>query len=1539
MKKTFLKLTSALTAFCLIFGTVASAAAVQSGGTETDYNYYWCQDFNDLPEGTQKSGGFARWWGGTVGRYTVNEETSDYAIKFTSSGNGVMPIDEMNGAVTQKMPQFDFSKGSMVLSYDFMVLTDGNFYFAIRSSAEGTTNPNAGDNDLFHGVRFKDGTVYGYDYNLVGANTKVDEVAGTKSDPNSAMVSTGKTYDLNKKYQIQISISYNDSNGIMTAKYYLDGEPLMNVKTNELLEYKFTDEDKTKMQNMMNSKLYWRFNAPVKNSECVIDNLTVRSEGKTDLPLVGWIGANTQVASIEYTDTAKYDPDCKPSGYPRAINKITASQTELSDDNEYYTLTKYDAVDNPLLLKAGTPAKSKVGWKSNNGMNVSGLDITSNNEFYILKLKGNSLITNLAGEAVSSPYICLCRAAMGSKTIVARETEILDGSGNTITLDADGKLPTNAKAIRFITAPQLSDGYLSAENVKMTGTDGKNFTGEQSETEPNVWTINITEDLTEGTEYTVTVGDFSQTITTTGKEPPSEDAAVTSGGQGTEYGYYWNQNFNALPEDMSKAKSVRKVNADLTRANADEGDYSLNITATNSAFAIIDNNKSVTKPLPKFDFSKGPMILSFDVTMNNLTSPFYLVLRSSEDADTDMLGIIRIQNTGRICGYTKKADLATDYATKAADLSFTASNKIATEGTTYHIQTALVYDEENQVLTVKQYLNGEPMTLKDTSTPIEYKYQAVDKTTMDSLLSGDMFMRFAVPTKGGSVKIDNITLRSEGTMNIDGVSYISPGDTKANIIFTDNASYAPENSPSSYVVASNAIPLNQNLTGDNDYYTLTKYSADNPLLLKAGTAAASKVSGKGNSGMTISGLDIANDREFYILKLKSPSAVTSFAGDEPQNMYSCIRRAALGEGTIAARETIILDGDGKTLTLDSRDRLPASTKTIKFITSKYVDLTADKVKMTGEDGKSFTGEQSTDEPNVWTINIDELSELTDYTITLGDFSQTVRTDGYDPNAFYWYEGFDNYDGSTLPNGFSQPGMGISFTKTEISGNPALKYVNEYIPENSGTSNFSIKGTEPLDFSKGALLLSYDVTPQSNLTWLGDGAKSNILIPTLRIGSTEISQLSIIEHGGIKAAYKTAPTAWGRSAYLTGWENNTLVADTTVKFQLLLEKEGNKITATQYINEKPVYYTLSDEAKLASVTVDITEEELAKEWTLTMAGRRFPNGLVFDNFHITTVDGVKAGDEITIEDNAVTAQINLENTLQFSEDAPSIVKEIKMLNTVVSSDFRIKKYNIATDPLLLNGENVSGFDINNTGNAFVLSRLPERKSGEIFVIELSDISKIQTLVGKKIDTTVFKAGANPGGLKKTRLLDSEGDQMQAENGIVSPALAKMELIFTKNTKIETLPTITNAEKNYSLTAVLGEDGIYRFDFTGDGATLSPNTVYTVTYGDTSAQLTTGEGIVQSAVPVIDSDGKASTIITNTSETATNVYIISAYYNSEEDIVSAVKYEKFTVGAGKTENISMSEAHSAPTEWAEQRVFIWDGFEKMNPYCTYGSRKNQ
>mgnify|MGYP004436330929 CR=1 FL=1 len=42
-------------------------------------------------------------------------------------------------------------------------------------------------------------------------------------------------------------------------------------------------------------------------------------------------------------------------------------------------------------------------------------------------------------------------------------------------------------------------------------------------------------------------------------------------------------------------------------------------------------------------------------------------------------------------------------------MSFTASNKIATEGTTYHIQTALVYDEENEYYVCEVDLDEDDM--------------------------------------------------------------------------------------------------------------------------------------------------------------------------------------------------------------------------------------------------------------------------------------------------------------------------------------------------------------------------------------------------------------------------------------------------------------------------------------------------------------------------------------------------------------------------------------------------------------------------------------------------------------------------------------------------------------------------------------------------------------------------------------------------------------------------------------------------------------
>ena len=57
-------------------------------------------------------------------------------------------------------------------------------------------------------------------------------------------------------------------------------------------------------------------------------------------------------------------------------------------------------------------------------------------------------------------------------------------------------------------------------------------------------------------------------------------------------------------------------------------------------------------------------------------------------------------------------------------------------------------------------------------------------------------MRFAVPIKGGSVRLDNITLRSEGDVDLPNVGYIGANNQTANIVYTDSAEYDPDCAPS-----------------------------------------------------------------------------------------------------------------------------------------------------------------------------------------------------------------------------------------------------------------------------------------------------------------------------------------------------------------------------------------------------------------------------------------------------------------------------------------------------------------------------------------------------------------------------------------------------------------------------------------------------------------------------------------------------------------------------------------------------------------------
>ena len=349
-------------------------------------------------------------------------------------------------------------------------------------------------------------------------------------------------------------------------------------------------------------------------------------------------------------------------------------------------------------------------------------------------------------------------------------------------------------------------------------------------------------------------------------------APVTSGGDGTEYGYYWRQDFNDLPEDASSTTAVRRSGISTARYTVKDNDYALKLVGTGGTpIALIDGDAAgnVDKPLPKFDFSKGAVILSYDVIIpSDVTSnpTTYLSLRSDaltnqyQGGNDDLLRLARFEN-GNIKGYEKASGVTAEYCRTAADLTAVNSAVTYAAGTTHTIQAALIYDEENKAVTVLQYVDGKPLMSQDQTRQLKYQFQYTDSSKMPQIVNDEMFFRFTV-AKGSTVVIDNITLRSESDINMSNVSYIEANAAKAAVTVEDTAAFDPSASVSSYPKSVNSIPLNTTLEGDNDYYTLTKYDTSNPLLLKAGTPASSKVVWKSGDGMTVSELDIANDNEF-----------------------------------------------------------------------------------------------------------------------------------------------------------------------------------------------------------------------------------------------------------------------------------------------------------------------------------------------------------------------------------------------------------------------------------------------------------------------------------------------------------------------------------------------------------------------------------------------------------------------------------------------------------------------------------------------------
>lgn len=505
--------------------------------------------------------------------------------------------------------------------------------------------------------------------------------------------------------------------------------------------------------------------------------------------------------------------------------------------------------------------------------------------------------------------------------------------------------------------------------------------------------------------------------------------------------YYWYEDFN------SDIASMKKSSAGITAEEYQRGDSDKAVKLTTTA-----GGKMGYISLGKLDFSK-PVIISYDV-MTTASTILYGTLVNS--AGTALVNVTRFDNANKIYGYKCKDGI--ECATTAAnDLEYTLSTSTYTANKWNTVQTALIYESDTQILTVKQYVDGKP--LKDASGNVfEYKMKRAD---MASFMESAMTLRFNVGN-GKSAVIDNVTVRQEGGIDINNGGWIQSGNTT--VAFTDTASYAADALKGKYSTAVNQI-------ASKDDFELMRYEKSDLLLLNGMPVEAKNSFTAGANGISLYGLPRDNTNQFIIFKLKDTEKVTSFAGTPVTNPYALLHSGT----TTIVRETHLYDADGTELHLED-GKLPEKTAKIVITLSykDYVNVAAKDVKITnGNDSVA-----STQSGNVYTIDLSEnpLSPAEEYTISAGTASETVTTTGTKPVSPYATAQIETFDDETAVNNVYRS------NKDEITltaENGKMKYANT---KASGTNYISYTFDDSFDFTKGSMLVSFDVTLNQEIGW-------------------------------------------------------------------------------------------------------------------------------------------------------------------------------------------------------------------------------------------------------------------------------------------------------------------------------------------------------------------------------------------------------------------------------------------------------------------------
>lgn len=942
--------------------------------------------------------------------------------------------------------------------------------------------------------------------------------------------------------------------------------------------------------------------------------------------------------------------------------------------------------------------------------------------------------------------------------------------------------------------------------------------------------------------------------------------------------YFWYENFASESNKLKPAKGATVTYNTAGANSSTTPDGSNTVTTTNGKFGFVS--------LGEIDFTKGPILLSYKIKASAATKAWGALHIGSPDVD--MVVMPKLWDGNKIMGLEKNnasADLAQNTVVGNENgLKETASASTYKLNTWHIIQVLLDYDFDNKILTVNQFADSKPL-LRTDGTQFSYKLKRA--SGMDDAMKASMTFRFYVGS-GKTASIDDLMIRQEGNISFDNGAFITVNkdgvDTKSTALsIVDDANY--DDKTFTYQKSVN--------TTTADDYTLTRYTADDKLLLN-GTKVTTQKTASYPGSILFNNLERSATTDFFIFKLTNPDAVKSFSGGTVKNPYGLLHSGT----TTPVRETHLYNANNTKVTLVN-GKLPSETKKLEFTLSyKDADIEADSVKIEG--GGISKVSQKLD--NVYTIDLDEndLATGTEYTITVGDVKKTYTTTGEKPAREFAMAECANLDPENFTNSDS---TNVTLTKQS----DGLLYTSN---RTTGLGNVSYKFNDTFDFTKGAMLVSVDITYNQDMTWIGDVGQ--LFLPNMYLGSKNIGYITGIQHYGV----------YGRSA------DGGRVKVTDAKGKANTVKKGDKVTLRGLFeyksDEGKIYYTqFADDRRLykdsdgsviviPAYSVDVTEDVLGQNPVLQFQGRLFKDGgLIINNITVTTVNGITADDVLTFTNGTATAEIK--SSVNFAQDAPVIATAPQYTNSAAKSDFTVTKYT-SSDKLHLNGTAVTDFTYAAESGKFTIGKLAS--DGE-YVIELSDKTKISDIAENAIDTSIFTTGS--AGLLKTTVLNGENKEMTiGADGKIPTNAKKIKFEFTKD---YVTSGVSLGGKSAS-----EENGAYTFDFSSDA--LESNKTYTLTVnGANYGTFTTGDGVFAVNQPSITADGFGSVYIQNTTSADKTVYIIHAGYKAD-GLLTGVVYEKITAGAGTSETYTMTKKPEL-TNAQTQKVFVWENFATLYP----------